>query len=108
MRVQLAHGMEQRVQQRTAELAEAMFETMYRERGIGLAAVQVGRLIRMFITHVPSDEPRVFINPEIVGTSIEEWKYEEGCLSIPGINADDTAGRRQDPGHEPAWEDLHP
>ena len=76
------------IDQEVVELAEAMFDTMYRERGIGLAAVQVGRLVRMFITHVPDDEPRVYINPEIIGTSIEEWKYEEGCLSIPGLNAD--------------------
>jgi peptide deformylase len=65
-----------------------MFEAMYDGRGIGLAAVQVGSLIRVFVTHVPDDEPRVFINPQIIETSVEQWKYEEGCLSIPGLNAD--------------------
>jgi peptide deformylase len=48
----------------------------------------VGSLLRLFVTHVPDDKPRVFINPDIIETSLEEWKYEEGCLSIPGLNAD--------------------
>ena len=69
-------------------LSEQMFETMYANKGIGLAAVQVGKLIRLFITHVPNDSPRVFINPEIVETSVEQGTYEEGCLSIPEVNAD--------------------
>ncbi len=69
-------------------LAEQMFETMYSYKGIGLAAVQVGKLIRLFITHIPNDVPRVFINPEIVETSVGQGKYEEGCLSVPEINAD--------------------
>ncbi len=67
---------------------DEMFETMYKGKGIGLAAVQVGNLKRIFITHAPKDMPRVFINPEIVETSMDEDVYEEGCLSIPGINAD--------------------
>jgi peptide deformylase len=70
------------------DFSQAMFEVMYREKGIGLAAVQVGQLIRLFITHVPQDIPRVFINPEITETSLAEAEYEEGCLSIPGVNAD--------------------
>ncbi len=69
-------------------LSEQMFETMYAKKGIGLAAVQVGKLIRLFITHIPNDDPRVFINPEMVETSVEQGSYEEGCLSIPEINAD--------------------
>ena len=69
-------------------LAEQMFETMYINKGVGLAAVQVGKLIRLFITHIPNDGPRVFINPEIVETSVDQGTYEEGCLSIPEINAD--------------------
>ncbi len=68
--------------------AAEMIEAMHLGRGIGLAAVQVGSLIRVFVTHVPEDEPRVFINPQIVETSVDQWKYEEGCLSIPGLNAD--------------------
>jgi peptide deformylase len=69
-------------------LTEQMFETMYAKKGIGLAAVQVGKLIRLFITHVPNDGPRVFINPEVVETSVNLGSYEEGCLSIPEVNAD--------------------
>jgi peptide deformylase len=62
-----------------------MFDLMYKGNGIGLAAVQVGRLVRVFITHLPKDKPRVFINPEVVTTSIEENKFEEGCLSVPNL-----------------------
>ncbi len=69
-------------------LIEQMFEVMYANKGIGLAAVQVGKLIRLFITHVPKDVPRVFINPELVETSLDQGTIEEGCLSIPDINAD--------------------
>jgi peptide deformylase len=69
------------------QLISDMFNTMYTGNGIGLAAVQVGVLKRIFIMHIPNDEQRVFINPEILETSIEMSKYEEGCLSIPGINA---------------------
>ncbi len=69
-------------------LIEQMFETMHHGKGVGLAAVQVGKLFRLFITHVGGDRPRVFINPDILTTSIEQESIEEGCLSIPGINAD--------------------
>ncbi|MBN1525170.1 MAG: peptide deformylase [Spirochaetales bacterium] len=65
------------------DLVENMFETMHRGNGIGLAGVQVGQLIRVFITDVPQDTRRVFINPELVYTSVEEVTLEEGCLSIP-------------------------
>lgn len=71
-----------------SSLVSEMFDAMARARGLGLAAVQVGELIRLFITLVPRDKPRVFINPDILETSIEEVPYEEGCLSIPGLNAD--------------------
>jgi peptide deformylase len=43
---------------------------------------------RIFVIHVDGDEPRVFINPSIIATSQETAKYEEGCLSIPGVWAD--------------------
>jgi len=69
-------------------LIEQMFESMREYRGIGLAAVQVGNLYRLFITEVGGDRPRVFVNPEILETSVEQISYEEGCLSIPGIEAD--------------------
>ena len=66
------------------KLVERMFETMG-TRGVGLAAVQVGEPIRLFITRAPRDQARVFINPDILETSIEEETLEEGCLSVPGL-----------------------
>jgi len=69
-------------------LIEQMFESMREYKGIGLAAVQVGSLYRLFITEVGGDKPRVFVNPEILETSLEQASYEEGCLSIPGVEAD--------------------
>ncbi len=69
-------------------LVKEMFRSMYNGKGVGLAAVQVGRLLRVFITHLPKDEPRVFINPELLTTSIDENIYEEGCLSVPAVYAD--------------------
>jgi peptide deformylase len=70
------------------ELVRQMFASMYASRGVGLAAVQVGSLLRLFITDVEGDVPRVFINPEIIETSLEQVTVEEGCLSLPGLNAD--------------------
>jgi peptide deformylase len=71
-------------------LINGMFETMERGKGVGLAAVQVGELLRLFVTRVPGDAPRVFINPDILETSIEQVDMEEGCLSIPGLYTDVT------------------
>ncbi len=71
--------------------AEAMIETMFRERGIGLAAPQVGmnkRLIVAVMMEHQEDvdaEPVVLVNPVIMERSRETWEYEEGCLSVPGI-----------------------
>jgi len=66
-----------------------MFETMYAAEGIGLAAPQVGRSIRLFVIDLePLDETegkRVFINPKIHEYGLEQDEYEEGCLSIPTI-----------------------
>lgn len=74
------------------KLIDDMFETMYRANGVGLAAPQIGKSIRLFIVDAsPMDDAElkeVFINPEIVFEEGEEWPYEEGCLSIPGIRAD--------------------
>jgi peptide deformylase len=67
------------------EFVREMFETMKHDRGIGLAAPQVGRSIRVFVTNVDGDKPRVFVNPEIILTSAEVVDYEEGCLSFPGL-----------------------
>ncbi|HUI14851.1 MAG TPA: peptide deformylase [Xanthobacteraceae bacterium] len=69
------------------KLIDDMFETMYKAPGIGLAAIQIGvakRIITMDLSKKEDDhEPQVFINPEIVWTSDETAKFEEGCLSIP-------------------------
>lgn len=72
------------VNQEIKTLVEDMFETMKDENGVGLAATQVNRHVRMFVLDVSEngDEPYVFINPEIIareGTMINE----EGCLSVP-------------------------
>jgi peptide deformylase len=69
------------------QLLEAMFETMYAARGIGLAAPQVGRTERIAVVDV-DEEPMVLINPEILESSNATEKAEEGCLSIPDIYGD--------------------
>jgi peptide deformylase len=78
------------VEKITAEiraLADDMFETMYDAPGIGLAAIQVAEPIRLITMDLEKKEgennPRVFINPEILSASEELNIYEEGCLSIP-------------------------
>lgn len=68
----------------SAFIAE-MFEALRVGHGLGLAAPQVERSIRLFVTDVEGDKPRVFINPEIVQTSQETIDLEEGCLSLPGL-----------------------
>ncbi len=74
-----------------------MFETMYSSNGVGLAAPQVNRSIRLFVidaTPYADDFPgekdlkKVFINARIVEESGEEWAFNEGCLSIPEIRED--------------------
>lgn len=69
-------------------LIEAMFETLDAAEGLGLAAPQVGVDKRFFIVSLPDGTRREFINPEIVGTSVETTPYEEGCLSLPGVYHD--------------------
>ncbi len=68
-------------------LADDMLETMYDAPGVGLAAIQIGRPVRMVAMDVSKSEeehqPMVLINPEIVWASEEKRVYEEGCLSIP-------------------------
>jgi peptide deformylase len=82
------------VEKVTAEirrLADDMFETMYDAPGIGLAAIQVAQPLRLITMDLAkrdengetTPQPRVFINPEIIGRSEELSIYEEGCLSIP-------------------------
>lgn len=81
------------------QLSKDMFETMYQAHGVGLAAPQIGKSLRMFIvdsTPMTEDEEdmeplvQTFINPEIIEESGEEWAFEEGCLSIPAIREDVT------------------
>lgn len=84
-------------------VAERMIELMRGADGIGLAAPQVGIPIRLFVAHVPpnpelepdpsglpisSEKPQVFFNPEIIAFSRDLEPYEEGCLSLPGINGE--------------------
>ena len=85
------------------ELIENMFETMNGANGIGLAAPQIGLDIRLFIIDVSpladdedyaeiADElksfKKVFINAKILEESGAEWKFNEGCLSIPDVRED--------------------
>ncbi len=79
------------------KLIDNMFETMYHANGVGLAAPQVGRSIRLFVVDASpfeEQEPelkdfvQVFINPEIINEEGVEWTFNEGCLSIPGIRED--------------------
>ena len=75
------------------QLLEDMFETMHGASGVGLAAPQIGKAIRLFIVDGSplEEEPgmadfkKVFINPEIIEETGTPWLYEEGCLSIPNI-----------------------
>lgn len=85
------------------ELIDNMFETMYSANGIGLAAPQIGLDLRLFVidvTPLAEDEDyedikdelaefkKVFINATILEESGEEWKFNEGCLSIPDVRED--------------------
>ncbi len=85
-------------------LTDDMFETMYASAGVGLAAPQIGLSIRLFVvdgTPLQAEDEasedfdpslvnfkKVFVNAEILDEDGDEWAYEEGCLSIPGIRAD--------------------
>ena len=85
-----------------SELISDMFETMYNAKGVGLAAPQIGKNIRLFIVDgspfadEEGEEPdprakgienfkKVFINPIIEEESGTKWAFQEGCLSIPSI-----------------------
>lgn len=78
-------------------LIDDMFETMYNSSGVGLAAPQVGKPLRVFVMDVdaiteetgePNMGAMVLINPEIKEKSGEDVKMEEGCLSIPDLRDD--------------------
>lgn len=87
------------------KLIEDMWETMYNSKGVGLAAPQINKGIRLFvmdslqiIANLEDDEKwdypndkgfkGVFINAKINHINGEEWSYNEGCLSIPKIRED--------------------
>jgi peptide deformylase len=81
------------------EIIDNMWETMYYADGVGLAAPQAGLPIRLFVidgTAGTDEEPelkdfkKVFINPEIIGLTGENWVMNEGCLSLPEIREDVT------------------
>ncbi|HQZ99907.1 MAG TPA: peptide deformylase [Thermoflexales bacterium] len=73
------------------KLIDDMLETMRAQRGIGLAAPQVGIALRVAVVEIEKDEDTpgsgqtyVLVNPELAKTSAEEDENQEGCLSIPG------------------------
>ena len=78
-----------------ARLVDDMIETMYEARGIGLAATQVNVHRRLLVLDVSDeqDNPREYVNPEIVESEGTET-CEEGCLSVPGIYADVSRAER--------------
>ena len=71
--------------QRTAELIEDMFETMYDGNGVGLAANQVGILKQIVVIDVDDGNRYVLINPEIIETEGSQTG-QEGCLSVPDMS----------------------
>ena len=79
------------------DLISNMWETMYQASGVGIAAPQVGKSVRLFV--IDSEQilqedsketgfKKVLINAEILEEDGEEWAYEEGCLSIPHVRGD--------------------
>lgn len=79
------------------KLIEDMFQTMYSAQGVGLAAPQIGKSLRLFVVDASpwsDEEPalegfrRAFINPEIYERFGDEELFNEGCLSLPGIHED--------------------
>jgi peptide deformylase len=75
------------------QLVDDMFDTMHAASGIGLAAPQIGKSIRLFVVDGTSleEEPnmlefkKVFVNPVMIEELGTPWEFEEGCLSIPNI-----------------------
>ena len=78
------------------KLINDMWETMYNASGVGLAAPQINKSIRLFIVdsspfyddNKTDSLKKVFINPKILYEDGEEWVFNEGCLSIPGVRED--------------------
>ena len=79
------------------KLLDDLFETMEKSKGVGLAAPQINKAIRLFIidsTRMYDEEEKndglreVFINAKMIKETGDDWPYEEGCLSIPNIRED--------------------
>jgi peptide deformylase len=86
------------------KLVDDMFETMHNASGVGLAAPQIGKSLRLFVIDLSpfAEDPelekeereqleglqKAFINPEMVEETGKKWAFSEGCLSIPNINED--------------------
>ncbi len=84
----------QEINEEIRKLAKDMEETMFANNGIGIAAPQVGVLLRMFICLIEGDDaqgyplhgtPKVYINPELSSPDRKVAQYPDGCLSIPGV-----------------------
>lgn len=79
----------------TRRLLDDMLETMYVDKGVGLAAPQVGIAKRIIVVDdkvsedgVPGPNPRFLVNPEIIWKSEDTIWFNEGCLSVPGQSAE--------------------
>jgi peptide deformylase len=75
------------------QLAEQMFEVMYQDDGVGLAAPQVGVNVRLMVFNESGDKNKkdlevVLVNPRIISTSNDAKVFEEGCLSFPEMYGD--------------------
>lgn len=73
------------------QLYQDLVDTMYVHNGLGIAAIQIGDPTKMFLVEAKlagldeNADPVAFINPEVIETSAEKHKADEGCLSFPGI-----------------------
>lgn len=74
-----------KIDESVLKLAKDMIETMKQVNGIGLAANQVGKNIKMFVLPKGLSEKQIFINPEIIKISKKTETIKEGCLSLPGL-----------------------
>jgi peptide deformylase len=75
----------QKIDDEIANTAKQMLEIIKQDKGVGIAGPQIGLMKRIFVVCIEGDEERVFINPSIIETSLATTKYEEGCLSVPGV-----------------------
>ena len=86
---EILHKMSQPVEEvndEIGELIEKMFEVMYENRGLGLAAIQIGIDKRIFVYDI-GNGPGVFINPKVIEQEGTMISFGEGCLSVPGITS---------------------